>query len=177
MRFELNEVNNKHISGEDCFCIFKEGCHADLMDISYCKQDAPIFISKPHFLDAEQYTEKIKGLSPSREKHQAWIDVEPWTGIPLSASVKFQVNVETQPETEMYPMTYPKKIVPLLWFEQVAIVDNNASKKLKSRLFNKISMFRAVTGIMILGGAMVGIGVAFLYFTKRRKGFFLRSSL
>ena len=176
MRFELMEVNNKHLSGEKCFCVDKneDDCSDELMDISYCKQDAPIFISKPHFLDALKHLENITGLEPSKEKHESWMDVEPWTGIPLKASVKFQVNIETQPEPAppagLYNMTYPSKIVPLLWFEQMAEVDDVSSKKLNSRLFNKITMFRAVTGVMIGIGIVGLITVGYLYMKKKRSG-------
>ena len=173
MRFELKEINNTHLSGEDCFA--KNSLYGELMNISHCKQDAPIFISKPHFLGAPKYLKNITGLEPSNEKHQSWMDVEPWTGIPLKASVKFQVNIETQPEPAppagLYNMTYPSKIVPLLWFEQMAEVDDVSSKKLNSRLFNKITMFRAVTGVMI-GIGIVGLTtVGYLYTKKKRSGF------
>ena len=50
------------------------------------------------------------------------MDVEPWTDIPLQASVKVQVNIETQSEPAppaglykiLYKKTYPKKLYHFL---------------------------------------------------------------
>lgn len=45
-----------------------------------CKADVPIAISKPHFLDAGGDVEmnaRVWGLSPVRERHEAYVEVEP----------------------------------------------------------------------------------------------------
>ena len=43
--------------------------------------DAPVFASKPHFLDADSaFLNNVTGLSPNREKHDSYLDVEPVGG-------------------------------------------------------------------------------------------------
>ena len=40
--------------------------------------DVPVFVSKPHFLDADKhYLENVTGLKPIRNKHDAFLNVEP----------------------------------------------------------------------------------------------------
>ena len=41
--------------------------------------DALVFASKPHFLDAA-FLSNVTGLSPDREKHDSYLDVEPVGG-------------------------------------------------------------------------------------------------
>ena len=43
--------------------------------------DALVFASKPHFLDADPaFLSNVTGLSPDREKHDSYLDVEPVGG-------------------------------------------------------------------------------------------------
>ena len=43
--------------------------------------DAPVFASKPHFLDADPaFLHNVTGLSPDRAKHDSYLDVEPVGG-------------------------------------------------------------------------------------------------
>ena len=40
--------------------------------------DVPIFVSKPHFLDADKYySNDINGPSSNRDKHDSFLNVEP----------------------------------------------------------------------------------------------------
>ncbi len=39
--------------------------------------DVPVFVSKPHFLDAKDYLVNVTGLKPIREIHDAFLNVEP----------------------------------------------------------------------------------------------------
>lgn len=40
--------------------------------------DVPIFVSKPHFLDADEYyNNDINGPSSDRNKHDSFLNVEP----------------------------------------------------------------------------------------------------
>ena len=40
--------------------------------------DMPVFVSKPHFLDADKsYLEGVNGLNPVRKLDDAYLEVEP----------------------------------------------------------------------------------------------------
>lgn len=56
--------------------------------------DAPIVASMPHFLNAdERYGLMVDGLNPIPEKHNIFIDLEPYTGVPLRGGKKLQFNM------------------------------------------------------------------------------------
>ena len=45
------------------------------------EENAPVFASKPHFLDADpSYLDHIMGLNPEASLHDSYLDVEPITG-------------------------------------------------------------------------------------------------
>ncbi|CAE7750897.1 unnamed protein product [Symbiodinium microadriaticum] len=63
----------------------------------------PLFISKPHFLDGDpSLAGSVKGLSPTREIHDTYIDIEPNTGalcrVHNRVQVNYQVNNYNLPE-------------------------------------------------------------------------------
>lgn len=49
-----------------------------ILDISGCKQGAPVVMSKPHFyLGSPILRNKLQGLSPERGLHESFFDVDP----------------------------------------------------------------------------------------------------
>ncbi|KAI2805022.1 CD36 [Blomia tropicalis] len=66
-----------------------------IFDMSACQHGVPIFISWPHFLDADPiYLKPFNGLKPNRTRHQTYVDIEPVTGTPVDFIARIQVNVE-----------------------------------------------------------------------------------
>lgn len=61
------------------FCTPKDNClPSGLLNVSVCRSGAPVIMSMPHFLGCDQETvDSIHGLSPNREEHQSYIDIEP----------------------------------------------------------------------------------------------------
>jgi len=78
-------------------------------------ENLPIFVSKPHFLDADQsYLQGVNGLHPIRSIHDSFFEVEPLTGVVLHAAKRLQFNVLLKrdqrfeqlkeiPESTMFP--------------------------------------------------------------------------
>jgi len=88
-----------------------------IFDLSKCKWGAPVFISKPHFLDADPfYFNSIKGLKPNSSLHSFYIDVEPITGSSISIKARLQLNVAVGGNTFRYRHV-PNIIFPILWQE------------------------------------------------------------
>lgn len=49
-----------------------------VMNIAACRYSSPIFMSYPHFFDADRsYLENIDGLESNKHKHQSYITLEP----------------------------------------------------------------------------------------------------
>uniref|UniRef100_A0A8C8IIE7 Uncharacterized protein n=1 Tax=Oncorhynchus tshawytscha TaxID=74940 RepID=A0A8C8IIE7_ONCTS len=77
------------------FCVSPKEClGSGVLKVSVCKKGAPVVVSFPHFyLGEEKYTNAIEGLSPVREHHQTYLDLNPTTGVPIRASKKAQINI------------------------------------------------------------------------------------
>lgn len=77
------------------FCVPAGNCMGSgVLNISVCKQDAPIIISSPHFyLADEKYVNGVEGMHPSKDQHETTIDVEPSTGVVVKAQKRLQVNI------------------------------------------------------------------------------------
>ena len=70
---------------------------AGMQNMSVAQQGAPVFISKPHFLDCGPgAVREVTGLAPDRAKHDTFLDVEPSTGITMQEHKRIQINVEVQ---------------------------------------------------------------------------------
>jgi scavenger receptor class B protein 1 len=57
-----------------------------VMNISSCRYSSPIFMSYPHFFDADSsFVEGVEGMNPEQSKHQSYITLEPVSWIWLCA--------------------------------------------------------------------------------------------
>lgn len=62
--------------------------------MSFFLLDAPVVATMPHFFNAdERYNLMVDGLSPTAEKHNIFIDIEPKTGTPVRGGKKLQFNM------------------------------------------------------------------------------------
>lgn len=81
----------------ECFCTDRTLCDMlgdGFFGVSRCQFDAPIVLSWPHFLKAEQrFHDSVEGLRPDKERHGFWFDIQPVTGTTLSAKARIQVNL------------------------------------------------------------------------------------
>ncbi|XP_063171484.1 scavenger receptor class B member 1 isoform X2 [Candoia aspera] len=106
----------------ECFCPCRQ---SGIQNISSCQSNAPIFISQPHFLNADpSLLDAVDGLHPSEKEHELFVDIHPLTGIPLNCSVRIQLNLFTEQVPGVWQTGQIKSMVlPLLWFsESVEVV-------------------------------------------------------
>lgn len=84
-----------------------------------CKFNAPIYLSMPHFLDADPYFRRhVDGLNPDRNKHDFYIDLEPRTGSPVTLSARVQINVAiSRPPGLIRFRNVPEIMFPVFWQE------------------------------------------------------------
>ena len=62
----------------------------------------PVFVSKPHFLDGDpSLLEKVDGLSPNREVHDSFLDVQPTIGANVQVQIQLQINAQVNQSTEV----------------------------------------------------------------------------
>uniref|UniRef100_A0A8C6SAR4 Lysosome membrane protein 2-like n=1 Tax=Neogobius melanostomus TaxID=47308 RepID=A0A8C6SAR4_9GOBI len=77
------------------FCVSPQEClGTGLLKVSPCRKGAPVVASFPHFyLADEKYVAAIEGMSPEREHHQTFLDINPTTGVIVRANKRAQVNI------------------------------------------------------------------------------------
>jgi len=70
-----------HSPETECFCFDKKSLLCDyngLIDVSPCRNQAPIVISQPHFFHGDnRLRTKIFGLRPEGIKHESYLHIEP----------------------------------------------------------------------------------------------------
>jgi len=91
-----------------------------VFDVTICQFNAPIVLSWPHFLHAEpKFKDKVEGMSPDKEKHGFWFDIQPTTGTTLSAKARVQINVMVRNSSYFEDLSKVNDtVVPVLWFEE-----------------------------------------------------------
>ncbi|XP_051887705.1 scavenger receptor class B member 1 isoform X8 [Pristis pectinata] len=99
-----------------------------VLNVSTCRHNSQVFISHPHFYNADPVLwEAVDGLHPNERDHALFIDIHPLTGIPLNVSIKLQLNLyvkAVQGITEtgnIQPV-----LLPLLWFDESGYIDGPA---------------------------------------------------
>lgn len=90
-----------------------------VIDLGPCKFGAPIYLSNPHFMDADKiYRDSVVGLNPVKENHTFWFDVEPTTGSTIQVAARIQLNVAINVgQTTVRFRNMPELLMPILWSE------------------------------------------------------------
>lgn len=121
----------------------------DKLDVSKCISaslpDNTIFLSKAHFYGASNQTLKemnIEGLTPSRDKHEALIYFEPYSGTPMRAHHRVQLNIDAivdpMRRSEYGEGLEPtnkrgvRRLIPLVWIDQEVNVDSATIRTLRT---------------------------------------------
>jgi hypothetical protein len=135
-------------------------CKTDgILDVSKCKNGAPIVISGPHFFQGDPMLRmNISGLKPDKDKHETFLEIEPLTGLVFKAARRIQINIRVKNHADTPSVsTVNDMIMPLLWIEESAQADEISANKFKTLIQNKL-----VIGNAIIIAAMVTGLVIFL---------------
>lgn len=116
------------------FCVPAGNClGSGLLNVSVCKEGAPIIMSSPHFYQAdEKFAQDIFGMTPNKEEHQTSIDINPLTGVVLQAAKRLQINVYVEQIPNFSQTGNVRTVVfPVAYLNESATIDDAAAKKLK----------------------------------------------
>ncbi|XP_071618778.1 scavenger receptor class B member 1 isoform X2 [Heliangelus exortis] len=107
-----------------------------IQNVSTCRMNAPMFISHPHFYNADPaLLDTVEGLHPSKEQHALFLDVHPMTGIPMNCSIKLQLNLYIKQVSGIIQTGKIKPVVlPLLWFEESGSIEGSVLKQFYTNL-------------------------------------------
>uniref|UniRef100_A0AAZ3RUR1 Scavenger receptor class B member 2 n=1 Tax=Oncorhynchus tshawytscha TaxID=74940 RepID=A0AAZ3RUR1_ONCTS len=116
------------------FCSPPGNClGSGVLQVSACKQDAPIVMSSPHFYQAdEKFVKDIFGMKPNKEQHETIIDINPLTGIVLQAAKRLQVNVFVE-KIPVFSQTGDIRtlVFPVLYLNESIVIDEVSAKQLQ----------------------------------------------
>jgi len=129
-----------------------------IFDLSACHYGTPIFLSFPHFLNADTYyLETVSGLKPNSSIHQTYLDIEPITGSPVDFAARLQLNVFVNPSKAMSKYRkMPKIIFPVFWQEFTIHMTQDIAKQLQwslsvpSMICTIVSSLFVATGVLLL---------------------------
>ncbi|XP_030623082.1 lysosome membrane protein 2c isoform X2 [Chanos chanos] len=151
------------------FCVPAGNClGSGLLNISACKQGAPIIMSSPHFYQAdEKFAKDIFGMNPKKEDHETTIDINPLTGIVIRAAKRLQVNVYLEKITAFSQTGDIKTLVyPIMFLNESVVIDEDSAKKLRA----VVDMGNVVINIpFIVIGLGILMGVVFLVLMCRQR--------
>lgn len=115
-------ANGADYEPNEGFCPCRQ---SGLLNVSSCRHNSPVFISHPHFFNADPVLlDFVQGLAPTEDEHGLFIDIHPQTGVPLNVSIRLQLN--------LYMKTVPgitetgkiaEVVMPMLWFEESGYID------------------------------------------------------
>ncbi|XP_014668287.1 PREDICTED: scavenger receptor class B member 1-like [Priapulus caudatus] len=118
----------------ECYCMPCLG--AGLLNISICKQGAPVVVSAPHFYEGDpKFSKAIDGLHPVKSEHETFMDIEPLTGLAMRLMRRMQVNtfiehIEFISQTKNLKPTF----FPLVWLNESAKADAASIDKFKTEV-------------------------------------------
>lgn len=143
-----------------------------LLNVSSCRHNSPVFISHPHFFNADPVLLNfVQGLSPTEEEHGLFIDIHPQTGVPLNVSIRLQLNLymKTVPGiTETGKIS--EVVMPMLWFEESGYMDGPVLNTFHTNLVVLPALMEYMQyGFIALGLATIIIAGLVLLKQKRRE--------
>ncbi|XP_070371955.1 scavenger receptor class B member 1 isoform X2 [Equus asinus] len=115
------------------FCPCRE---SGIQNVSTCRFSAPLFLSHPHFYNADPVlAEAVAGLHPNPEEHALFLDIHPVTGIPMNCSVKLQLSLYMKAVRGIGQTGSIQPVVlPLLWFGESGAMEGKTLQSFYSQL-------------------------------------------
>ncbi|KAI1905385.1 hypothetical protein AGOR_G00015620 [Albula goreensis] len=96
-----------------------------ILNVSSCRHNSPVFISHPHFFNADPYLRSaVLGLDPTEQDHGLFIDIHPETGVPLNVSIRLQLNLYIKKVSGISETgKISEKVMPMIWFEESGYIE------------------------------------------------------
>ncbi|XP_010876528.4 scavenger receptor class B member 1 isoform X3 [Esox lucius] len=115
-------ANGSDYAPNEGFCPCRQ---SGLLNVSSCRSNAPMFISHPHFYNADPVLlDYVLGLHPTEDQHGLFIDIHPMTGVPLNVSIRLQLNLYMKSVSGVGETGKISEVVmPMIWFEESGYID------------------------------------------------------
>lgn len=145
--------------------------YSGVLNVSSCREGAPIFISLPHLLYGDdRLLERVDGIYPDKNVHQTLFEVEPHTGLVLRAQKRLQINVYVQPEHFIDDMKNVMELVlPAMWINESTVIDQKSADDLNNQVLRLFTLARLISIILISLGVVAFLVTTILYSRRRSR--------
>lgn len=153
----------------ECYCSDNFTCRASVVNLSKCRNGAPVLASTPHFYMGDRsLVEEIDGLNPNQREHDTYIDVEPNTGVSFGAMKRIQISMPLKRYADLPQLNKVREVIlPILWLNESAKVPLEKAEELYSKLNKPLVIADVVCFILYaLGGVMIIIPI--IFFIKQK---------
>jgi len=154
-----------------------------LLNVSHVQHLAPVWLSKPHFLDVEGSAAllgAVEGISPpSRPDHDFSIYVEPTTGMVMGGAGRLQANVElsslsyvnvgTGKTVTVFP-NLKSLLMPVAWMADGGLVSEAQAKQFKTSAGLAVSLESWLPWVSGIIGGLLVLFAGFLTYSACQKG-------
>uniref|UniRef100_A0A665V358 Lysosome membrane protein 2-like n=1 Tax=Echeneis naucrates TaxID=173247 RepID=A0A665V358_ECHNA len=146
------------------FCVPAGNClGSGVLNVSGCKQGAPIIMSSPHFYQGdEKFVQDIFGMNPNKEHHETTIDINPLTGMILQAAKRLQVNVYLD---FFFVQCFMFQLSFFLLSSQSVVIDDVSAMKLRGIVVQQNVVMNIP--FMLIGLGII-LGGVFMFLMCRR---------
>ncbi|XP_034402516.1 lysosome membrane protein 2-like isoform X2 [Cyclopterus lumpus] len=154
------------------FCVSPKEClGTGLLKVSPCRKGAPVVASFPHFyLGDNKYVAAIDGMSPKREHHQTFLDLNPTTGVIVRANKRAQINILINrisgfPKTRLLNDT----IFPVMFINESVVIDDASAARVQKLLLIVTLVSNFPLFIVGLGVLMLAVFIVLLIRARKQK--------
>jgi len=123
-------------------------------NMTACQKGAPVFMSKPHFLDAPYFAAQVTGVNPNEELHDTYVYVEPTIGQCFKAYKRLQLNIRLSADPLLYPQLNNDYLVPVVWVQEGGEITDQLAEEFKGSIYRIQNLSK--------GSKYVGLGLAVL---------------
>uniref|UniRef100_A0A4W6F2A6 Scavenger receptor class B member 1 n=1 Tax=Lates calcarifer TaxID=8187 RepID=A0A4W6F2A6_LATCA len=163
-------ANGTDYAPNEGFCPCRQ---SGLLNVSSCRHNSPVFISHPHFYNADPVLlDYVQGLSPNEDKHGLFIDIHPQTGVPLNVSIRLQLNLYMKRVSGITETGKISEVVmPMIWFEESGYIDGPILTTFHTNLVVLPAVMEYMQyGFIALGLATILIAALVHHRAKMEKG-------
>ena len=109
-----------------------------LQNVTQCKGNSPVFVSRPHFYLADPFyrNQFQQGIEPIQGFHDSFFRIEPSSSIPVEVKMKLQLNVflRNVKGIEYLFKEVPNLMFPVFWFETEITMQEQMLRSLRMLL-------------------------------------------
>ncbi|XP_067846352.1 lysosome membrane protein 2-like [Heptranchias perlo] len=151
------------------FCVPAGNClGSGVLNVSTCKQGAPIILSSPHFYQADQkYIDDIEGMHPDKANHETFLDINPLTGLLVRAAKRVQINVYIEKIDGFHQTGNVQTLIfPVMYLNESVLIDDLSAAKLNSMLL-QTEVVTVIPFMIMALGILFGLIFIILVCTNR----------